>query len=329
MTTSNFDRRQITAGLAAAMTLPLAGGLTLAASTARAQSTGLWGNLAELSEEAQKLGLSVPRMSLAPSAGGDTYAEQLPAVIDFMDSVQGSAPDASGVSSAQVDALLERASDILRTARNAERVPRDIPEPGAAAVTAPKLEAIADDYRKLFATCQIRDANRSDVQWYVSKITDPTRRKSYEQVTEETCVPWYFVAIIHGMEGGFDIKAHLHNGDPLKAKTVQVPKGRPNPWNPPSDWVSSAVDAMRYDKLDEKPDWDLASMLYRWEAFNGWRSRTLHSINTPYLWSFSNHYSKGKFVADNVWDSNAVSKQCGAAVMLKALVESGAVGPIA
>ncbi len=133
MSNANFDRRQITAGLAAAMTLPLAGGLTtLAPATVRAQSTGLWGNLAELSEEAQKLGLSVPRMSLAPSAGGDTYAEQLPAVIDFMDSVQGSAPDATGVSSAQVEALLERASDILRTARNAERVPRDIPEPGAA-----------------------------------------------------------------------------------------------------------------------------------------------------------------------------------------------------
>ena len=127
-----------------------------------------------------------------------------------------------------------RPDDILRTARNAERVPRDIPEPGAAAVSPPKLEAIADDYRKLFATCQIKEANRTDVQWYVSKIVDPARRKSYEQVFEETCVPWYFVAIIHGMEGGFDTKAHLHNGDPLKAKTVQVPKGRPTPWNPPS-----------------------------------------------------------------------------------------------
>jgi lysozyme family protein len=30
-------------------------------------------------------------------------------------------------------------------------------------------------------------------------------------------------------------------------------------------------------------------------------------------------------VADNVWDANAESKQCGAAVMLKALVEQGLV----
>ena len=48
-------------------------------------------------------------------------------------------------------------------------------------------------------------------------------------------------------------------------------------------------------------DWDLARVLYRWEAYIGWRSRLLYSINTPYLWSFSNHYTKGKFVADNVW----------------------------
>jgi lysozyme family protein len=159
--------------------------------------------------------------------------------------------------------------------------------------------------------------------WYVSKIADPTRRKAYEQVFEETCVPWYVVAIIHGMECSFDMNSHLHNGDSIKAKTKQVPANRPNPWLPPSDWVSSAVDALKYDKLHEQADWSLPRILYRWEGYNGWRSRLLHKINTPYLWSFSNHYTKGKFVADNVWDANAVSKQCGAAVMLKGLVEAG------
>jgi lysozyme family protein len=35
--------------------------------------------------------------------------------------------------------------------------------------------------------------------------------------------------------------------------------------------------------------------------------------------SFSNLYSKGKFVQDGHFDPNAVSKQCGAALMLKAV----------
>jgi lysozyme family protein len=328
MTRGTFDRRQVSAGLAAAMAAPFAGGL-IGVTPARAQRYGgTWSSLANLSEEATRLGLSVPRMGLAPSSASEDFNEVQPAIVDFMDSVSASAPDARGVTSTDVDSLLDRASELLRAARNAERAPRDIPEgPQATAITAPQFDAIKDDYNKLFASCEIKADKRSEVMWYVSKITDPTRRKAYEQVFDETCVPWYFVAIIHGMECGFDMQSHLHNGDSLKKKTVQVPKGRPAQWLPPSDWVSSAVDALRYDKLDEKPEWTLAHMLYRWEAYNGWRSRLLYKINTPYLWSFSNHYSKGKFVADNVWDANAVSKQCGAAVMLKGLVESGAVAP--
>jgi lysozyme family protein len=211
-------------------------------------------------------------------------------------------------------------------------MPREIsPEnagPSASAtIKPPKYEDVADSYRRLFDTCVIKDSKRTELNWYMSKLTDETRRKAYQAVEDEICVPWYFVGIIHGMECGFDLKKHLHNGDPLKYKTVQVPSGRPVVWNPPTDWHSSAVDALRYDKFADQTDWQLTRMLYRWEAYNGWRSRLLHSINTPYLWSFSNHYSKGKFVADNVWDSNAVSQQCGAAVMLKALVESGALAP--
>ncbi len=324
-----LNRRQVLGAGAAALAVPLAGRLVAPALAQTAGSSNTWGSLAALSQEAQRLGLAVPRMSLSASAGGGGYDETMPAIVDFMDSVQASATETRDVSSAEVDSLLARASDILRAAREAEVAPREDPaaQHGAAAVTAPKFEDIADEYRKLFETCVISDARRSDVQWYVSKITDPARRKDYEGVFTETCVPWYFIAVIHGMEASFDFKSHIHNGDSLKAKTTHVPAGRPVPWNPPNDWTSSAVDAMRYDKLDEKGDWDLAHMLYRWEAYNGWRSRVQNHINTPYLWSFSNHYTKGKFVADGVWDGSAVSKQCGAAVMLKALVEQGAVAP--
>lgn len=48
-------------------------------------------------------------------------------------------------------------------------------------------------------------------------------------------------------------------------------------------------------------------------------------MRSPYLWSYSNHYSKGKYVRDRVFDPEAVSDQCGAAVLLKALQERGAV----
>lgn len=329
MMRGKLDRRRLmTAGLAAAAAAPLGARLWSGAALAQAPARSTWSSLNDLAEEAQRLGLSVPRMSAAPSAGGDDFEELQPAIIDFMDSVRASAAD-SHATSAEIDSIIERASELLRQKRNLENPPRDwMEKQGVAPSAAPSPASVADEYRQLFKTCVIREDKRSDVQWCVSKLTDPDRRKAYDLVYEETCVPWYFVGIIHGMEASFDLTSHLHNGDSLKAKTVHVPKGRPVPWLPPSDWGSSAADAMRYDKLDEKSDWDLATMLYRFEAYNGFGTRS-RGINTPYLWSYSNHYTKGKYVADGVWDANAVSKQCGAAVMLKALIEAGLVSPLA
>jgi hypothetical protein len=39
---------------------------------------------------------------------------------------------------------------------------------------------------------------------------------------------------------------------------------------------------------------------------------------------FSNHYTKGKFIKDNVYSPTAVSKQCGAAILLRRLTETQA-----
>jgi lysozyme family protein len=59
-------------------------------------------------------------------------------------------------------------------------------------------------------------------------------------------------------------------------------------------------------------------MLYRLEAYNGFGYRR-KGVPSPYLWSFCNLYERGKYVADGQYDPNAVSKQCGAGVMLKKL----------
>ena len=63
-------------------------------------------------------------------------------------------------------------------------------------------------------------------------------------------------------------------------------------------------------------------MLYRLEAYNGFGYRRVGRA-TPDLWSFSNLYSSGKFVADGHFEPKARSQQCGAAVMLKLLDLAG------
>jgi lysozyme family protein len=82
------------------------------------------------------------------------------------------------------------------------------------------------------------------------------------------------------------------------------------------------VDAIRYEGYAGAADWSLPVALYRFESYNGFGYRS-RNINSPYLWSFSNHYTSGKFVQDGRYDPTAVSRQCGAAVMLKALVAAG------
>jgi len=65
---------------------------------------------------------------------------------------------------------------------------------------------------------------------------------------------------------------------------------------------------------------------FKLEGFNGFGYRTRHpEVLIPYLWSFTNHYQKGKFVADGKFDPNAVSKQCGAAAILKPLSLDGTI----
>ena len=314
-----ISRRQFGAGAAAAAAvLPFP---ALAQTVAPAAvSANPWGELGAMAAQARQLGLAVPRMSLGLT-GGTAYNDTMPAVVDFIDHLKASAA-AANAAPADVDALLKRASALLMTINNAERSPRVEPTELGAQLSQFTFESLRDEYVSLFNSCVISDAHRAQVTWYVNKLTDTTYDKSYDTVEDAVCIPWYFVGIIHAMEASFNFDAHLHNGDPLDKKTVHVPAGRPLVWLPPTDWPSSAEDALTIEGFANQTDWSLARTLYRMEAYNGFGSRR-KGINTPYLWAFSNHYTKGKYVADGKWNPDYVSTQCGGAVMLKALITGG------
>ena len=142
----------------------------------------------------------------------------------------------------------------------------------------------------------------------------------YKAIEAAIGVPWRFVGVTHSMECDCNFHEHLHNGDPLTARTVQVPAGRPLTGNPPFTWHDSAIDALTMRHLSAANDWSIEGMLFQFEAYNGFGSRNNHGINTPYLWSGSNQYLKGKYVADGKYDPNEISKQIGAALLLKGLM---------
>lgn len=180
--------------------------------------------------------------------------------------------------------------------------------------------SLSDEYLSLYKNCTA-DASRYDaLDALVATILQ--NRARYENVADALGIPWYLIAAIHNMESGQDFSRHLHNGDPLDARTTHVPAGRPAEGEAPFTWEESAVDALKLRKLERVEGWGLSRVLYELEGYNGWGYRLYHPhVLSPYLWSFSNHYSSGKYVADGRWSDSAKSAQCGGALIIRRLDE--------
>lgn len=142
----------------------------------------------------------------------------------------------------------------------------------------------------------------------------------YQLVQSSTGVPWYAVSVIHNMEGSLNFRTHLHNGDPLSGYTYHVPKGRLPNGHPVFQWEASAVDAVVLDGLDRENWSAIAGTLLNIELFNGSGYLRFHpNVPSPYLYSWTNLYVRGKYVEDGRWSSTAISSQCGVVPLLKNL----------
>ncbi|MGB3078377.1 MAG: hypothetical protein WBB31_04805 [Saprospiraceae bacterium] len=181
--------------------------------------------------------------------------------------------------------------------------------------------ALSTEYQTMFDSCAINPTHLQEVETIITKINNNAPR--YKIIESVTMVPWYFIGVLHTMESGMNFNTHMHNGDPLTGRTVQVPKGRPVSGNPPFTFEESAIDAMKYKKFHQQTSWELPQILYRLEKYNGFGYMEVYHISSPYLWAGSNHYIKGKYVADGQFSSTAVSKQIGAAVLLRRMAENG------
>lgn len=202
--------------------------------------------------------------------------------------------------------------------------------PEVAAITAqPKASKstaygdLKDEYVRFFIGMQPRSNFTGVITKLASKALE--HRPRYQTVGRQLSIPWWFVAGVHALESTFNFNTHLHNGDPLRARTSHVPKGRPQKGSAPFSWEDSAIDALGdHQRLGGLSDWSLPRALWRFERYNGFGYRS-RAVPSPYLWSFSSVYEKGKFTSDRRFSASAVSQQCGAAVLLKHLWEKGEV----
>lgn len=200
--------------------------------------------------------------------------------------------------------------------------PRDAAASSAPGTGSLSFASLAPGYRDRYQRAQILPARLATATSRARNIETSANRERYHAVGDPLGVPWYVVGMIHQLEASGRFTAHLHNGDALTARTTHVPRGRPTTGAPPFTWEESATDALRSQGMATWRDWSIAGICYQLEKFNGFGYRQ-HNVPTPYLWSFTDQYVMGKFVADGVWNSTAVSAQCGAVPMLRQLVALG------
>jgi lysozyme family protein len=169
-------------------------------------------------------------------------------------------------------------------------------------------------------------------RWAAAKLTNPDKidklidryrrtHKTYDaiQAMRKNGVPARVVFALLYRESDNDMTRSPAQGDPLNHRSLHVPHGRIPDKNPPYTFLQAAEDAYyapELDHLDTKQWTEIGAILSNCELFNGpgyWK----RGLVSPYNWSGTNQYSRGKFVADGKFDPMFVDRQMGAAAILK------------
>lgn len=127
-------------------------------------------------------------------------------------------------------------------------------------------------------------------------------RRDYEVVAKHTGIPWQDIGVMHMRECGCDMDKSLADGSPLHSMSFI------------QEATETMLDRLQYVAAPHT----LGDRLYLIESHNGFSYRG-HGIFSPYLWSGTQFYTKGKFPRDHYFDPNVVDAQIGCVAVLKVL----------
>lgn len=179
----------------------------------------------------------------------------------------------------------------------------------------PMFEGMAAGYRNLWKSMKV---TRVEACERAAK-TILAGRDKYLAVERKTGVPWFFVGLLHMRESSCNFAGVLHNGEHIIGtgrKTRLVPEGR----GPFVSWEEAAIDALRLKDLHAITAWPVERIGYESERFNGF-GYIKYNVNSPYVWAGSQHYLRGKYVRDGLFDTSHVDQQLGTMPVLKALCD--------
>lgn len=177
----------------------------------------------------------------------------------------------------------------------------------------PSYESMAAGYAAMWKSMTV--TRKAECDQAARRILAAKAR--YQAVERTTGVPWFWIGVVHMRESSNNFAGVLHNGEHIigsDRKTRLVPEGR----GPFATWEAAALDALAMHGLNRIKDWPIARLGYEAERFNGW-GYIPRGVNSPYVWSGSQHYRGGKYVADGVFSYSAMDQQLGCLPVLKSL----------
>jgi lysozyme family protein len=181
-------------------------------------------------------------------------------------------------------------------------------------------DALAPEYATLLAAMRVDPDREHELAARAAVVLELAHRHRDEwvDVTGKTSVPRLWGMASFERESSSDYSRSPAQGDPWDKVSVDVPRGL----GPYADWGAACVAAYAIDKLNEvgAPNWIWTRACYEGGLFNGFGPRA-HGRHTGYLWSWTNIYTGGKYVADGRWDPDVHDQQCGTVPMMTALLK--------
>lgn len=200
--------------------------------------------------------------------------------------------------------------------------------PPVAIHDSPQIAALKAANAKRWAAMHVKADKIAEFDETAAKLCADTAKARYQKISAKTGVPWYAIAVIHEREAAGRFDAQLGQGDPLNQVSIHIPTGRGPFLNHPDDpsgedaFYRGALDAL----IDCAPyaskwkDWSIGGLLTLLEEYNGLGYANM-GVPSAYVWSGSDQYVSGKYVADHVYSATAIDVQEGCAPLLSRMAE--------
>ncbi|HNN51189.1 MAG TPA: peptidoglycan-binding protein [Pseudomonadota bacterium] len=167
---------------------------------------------------------------------------------------------------------------------------------------------------------QLSQGQKGDMDLFLRNFDKNEAR--YDSVAQKANMPPELIAALHWRESSGDFGTYLHQGDPLGRPPRHWPTNIPTFYK----WEDAASDALHRQKDAQqmfhigRDTTDMAALASYSEYYNG-LGYHYKDKPSPYAFSGTNQYQRGKYVADGHYDPSAKDSQLGTVAMIEALRE--------